>query len=124
MEEAEVYAAVGETDFRRLIHAFYQQIPNDAILGPMYAGREMAAAEKRLCDFLIYRFGGPATYIEQRGHPKLRMRHMPFVIDEAGRDRWVKLMDNAFKEVTLPKDAEAVLRAFFENTATFLINRA
>jgi hemoglobin len=124
LEEAEVYNAIGEDGFRQLIHAFYKQIPSDEILGPMYQGRDLAAAEKRLCDFLIYRFGGPPKYIEERGHPRLRMRHAPFVIEQAGRDRWMKLMGNAFAEVVLPAEAAAVLRTFFESSATAMINRA
>jgi len=124
LEEYEVYPAIGEDGFRQLIHAFYAQIPADDILGPMYKGRDMAAAEKRLCDFLIYRFGGPDSYIEQRGHPRLRMRHAPFAIDQAGRDRWMQLMTKAFEEVPLPAEPAAMLKSFFESTATFMINRA
>jgi len=124
LEEAEVYNAIGEDGFRQLIQAFYKQIPSDEILGPMYQGRDLAAAENRLCDFLIYRFGGPPSYIEERGHPRLRMRHAPFVIEQAGRDRWMKLMGNAFAEVVLPAEAAAVLRIFFESSATAMINRA
>ena len=124
MQEADVYAAIGEDGFRKLIHAFYKQIPADDILGPMYKGRDMAAAEKRLCDFLIYRFGGPESYIEERGHPRLRMRHVPFVIDQAGRDRWMQLMSKAFAEVPLPHEPAELLKGFFEGTATFMINRA
>ena len=106
------------------MHAFYRQIPDDDVLGPLYRGRDMAAAEKRLRDFLIYRFGGPESYIEQRGHPRLRMRHMPFVIDEAARNRWIELMQKAMLESKIPPDAAAVLLAFFDSTATFLINRS
>jgi hemoglobin len=124
LEEYEVYPAIGEDGFRQLIHAFYAQIPADDILGPMYQGRDMAAAEKRLCDFLIYRFGGPGTYIEQRGHPRLRMRHAPFAIEQAGRDRWMQLMTSAFEQVPLPAEPAALLKSFFESTATFMINRA
>ncbi len=124
MEELEVFAAIGEDGFTRLISAFYNQIPADDILGPMYEGRDMAAAEARLRDFLIYRFGGPQRYIEARGHPRLRMRHAPFVIDTAARNRWMQLMGNAFETAQLPRDAAAVLQGFFENTATAMINRA
>ena len=124
MEESEVFAAIGEAGFRQLIHAFYSQIPADNILGPMYEGRDMAAAEKRLCDFLIYRFGGPDSYIEERGHPRLRMRHAPFAITQAGRDRWMQLMRKAFEQVPLPEEPAAILKSFFDGTATFMINRA
>ena len=124
MEEHEVFAAIGEDGFTRLISAFYNQIPADDILGPMYEGRDMAAAEARLRGFLIYRFGGPQQYIEERGHPRLRMRHAPFVIDTAARNRWMQLMGNAFESAQLPPEAAAVLHSFLENTATAMINRA
>ena len=124
MDEQEVFSAIGEDGFVRLIAAFYRQVPQDDILGPMYIGRDLAAAEQRLRDFLIYRFGGPERYIAERGHPRLRMRHVPFVIDQAARDSWVRLMSRAFEEAQLPPDAEQVLRRFLEATATAMINRA
>jgi hemoglobin len=123
MEESEVYAAIGEDGFTRLIAAFYRQIPGDDILGPLYLGRDLAAAEQRLRDFLIYRFGGPEHYIERRGHPRLRMRHFPFAVTSAARHRWMQLMSNALETTSLPADAKQTLHSFFEETATFLINR-
>ncbi|MGA7414600.1 MAG: globin [Bryobacteraceae bacterium] len=123
VEEQELFPVIGEDGFTRLIAAFYRQVPLDDILGPMYIGRDLAAAEQRLRDFLIYRFGGPERYIAERGHPRLRMRHVPFVIDQAARDRWVQLMGRAFEEAQLPADAERVLRGFLEATATAMINR-
>jgi hemoglobin len=124
VEEQELFSAIGEDGFTRLIAAFYRQVPKDDILGPMYEGRDLAAAEQRLRDFLIYRFGGPDRYIAERGHPRLRMRHVPFVIDQAARERWVQLMSHAFEEVQLPPEAERLLRGFLEATATAMINRA
>ena len=123
LEEDKVFAAIGEEGFTRLVAAFYRQIPNDDILGPMYPKQDLAGAEQRLRDFLIFRFGGPPRYIEERGHPRLRMRHNPFPVDSAARDRWVQLMDNAFREAALPQETEEVLRGFFAHVATFLINR-
>ena len=124
MEESEVYAAIGEDGFKKLVSAFYRRIPEDDILGPMYRGRDLAAAEGRLRGFLIYRFGGPATYIEERGHPRLRMRHAPFAVNQAARDRWVQLMTAALEETDLPAGPKNVLGDFFHTTATFLINAA
>ena len=121
MEEQEVYAAIGNEGFERLIAAFYRRIPTDDILGPMYRGRDLAAAEQRLRGFLIYRFGGPQTYT--RGHPRLRMRHVPFVIDQTARDRWMQLMRAALLEADLPSDAAGVLLQFLESTASAMINR-
>ncbi|HLG58618.1 MAG TPA: globin [Vicinamibacterales bacterium] len=123
LSEEEVYAAVGEDGFARLVRAFYAQVPADPILGPMYPAHDVAAAEQRLRDFLIGRFGGPPRYIEARGHPRLRMRHLPFVIDAAARDRWVALMNNALDEAALPDDVTSLLREFFGSTATFLRNQ-
>ncbi len=124
LEEYNIYSVIGEAGFQRLVAAFYKQVPHDDLLAPMYAGRDLADAEQRLRDFLVVRFGGPSRYLEQRGHPRLRMRHNPFPIDQKARDRWVHLMDAAFQEAQLPPDAEQVLRSFFESTATFLMNRA
>ena len=123
MEEHEVYAAVGGEGFARLVSAFYKHVPADNILGPMYPKHDLAGAEQRLRDYLIYRFGGPQHYIEQRGHPRLRGRHIPFSIDQAARDRWLQLMENAFKEAELPAEAEPHLRLFFDQMSTFMMNR-
>lgn len=123
MDESEVYQAVGEDGFKRLVAAFYRQIPTDPILGPMYPADDLAGAEDRLRDFLIFRFGGPVTYLETRGHPRLRMRHNPFPITEAARNRWVEIMGRALDEAALPAEPAAILTAFFTSTATFLRNR-
>src|SRR5688572_24114941 len=106
MTDAQVYEAIGEAGFTRLVRAFYAQVPTDSILGPMYPADDLEGAEVRLRDFLIGRFGGPPRYIEQRGHPRLRMRHMQFKLDQRARDRWVQLMDQAFDEAKLPKESE------------------
>lgn len=121
MSEA-VYELIGEEGFARLIAAFYRQIPDDELLGPMYPTDDLAGAEKRLRDFLIFRFGGPERYVAERGHPRLRMRHAPFQITQVARDRWMQLMNNALAEVQLPPEAEKILRDFFEDGATFMIN--
>jgi hemoglobin len=120
--EEDLYPTIGEEGFTRLIHAFYAQVPDDPILGPMYPKDDLAGAEERLRDFLIGRFGGPQRYVERRGHPRLRMRHMPFAIDTAARNRWVMLMDRALEEAKLPDEATSLLREFFHGVATFMIN--
>jgi hemoglobin len=124
LPEDKVFELIGEDGFRRLIAAFYRQVPGDDVLGPMYPRADMAGAEERLREFLIFRFGGPASYIEKRGHPRLRARHMPFKVDRRARDRWMLLMSNALAEAALPVEAEQVLRPFFEHVATFLINQS
>ena len=118
-----LYDVIGEEGFTRLIRAFYRQVPGDEILGPMYPAGDLAGAEQRLRDFLIMRFGGPPRYLEQRGHPRLRMRHGPFPIDQQARDRWMELMERALIETGLPAAAAETLRRFFADTATFMINR-
>ncbi len=124
LDEGQIYARIGEDGFARLVRAFYAQVPGDDLLGPMYPADDLEGAEVRLRDFLVGRFGGPPRYMEQRGHPRLRMRHMPFAIDAAGRNRWVSLMDRALVEAEIPADAAAVLTPFFHHMASFMINRA
>jgi hemoglobin len=123
MDEQQVFPLIGVDGFQRLVAAFYRQVPHDDLLAPMYPAHDLDGAEQRLRDYLVYRFGGPPTYIEQRGHPRLRGRHMPFAITKAARDRWVLLMDRAFAEANLPAEAAQPLREFFDNMATFMINQ-
>ena len=122
ISEGDIYAQIGEDGFTRLVTAFYNQVPGDDILGPMYPADDMAGAEERLRDFLVGRFGGPPRYIEQRGHPRLRMRHMPFKLDQRARDRWVQLMEKALDEAQLPEESKKLLCDFFHHMATFMIN--
>lgn len=124
MNNENIYALIGEDGFSRLVSAFYRQVPQDEILGAMYPEQERKAAEQRLRDFLIYRFGGPDKYIAERGHPRLRIRHFPFRIDQAARDRWMQLMGKALIEAALPPEAEQSLRAFFDQMSTFMINHS
>jgi hemoglobin len=120
--DTQLFDLIGDNGFTGLIAAFYRRIPTDDILGPMYQDRDMAGAEWRLREFLIGRFGGPLRYIESRGHPRLRMRHAPFAIDQRARNRWIELMDAALAETQLPPEATALLRRFFADTAAFMIN--
>jgi hemoglobin len=122
MTDVEIFEAIGEEGFERLVAAFYRQVPEDDILGRMYPADDLAGAEQRLRDFLVGRFGGPPRYIEQRGHPRLRMRHAPFAIDAAARDRWLTLMYRAMDKAQLPRDVDLALRPFFEGVATMMIN--
>jgi len=123
VDETDVFAAIGEEGFRRMIAAFYRQVPGDEILGPMYPPGDLAGAEERLRDFLIGRFGGPQRYVERRGHPRLRMRHMPFAVNPAARQRWLELMANALDEARLTQDVDAYLREFFDGVSAMLVNR-
>jgi hemoglobin len=122
ISEGEIYGQIGEEGFSRLVAAFYRQVPADDILGPMYPADDLHGAEERLRDFLVGRFGGPPRYVEQRGHPRLRMRHMPFKLDQRARDRWVQLMERALDEAELPKESRDLLCELFHHMATFMIN--
>ena len=123
MNEGAIYDAIGEDGFRRLVAAFYRQVPDDDILGPMYPADDLAGAEERLRDFLAGRFGGPPKYVLERGHPRLRQRHFRFEIDARGARRWLELMDRALEETRLGAEVEAVLRPFFAQVAAMMINR-
>jgi hemoglobin len=118
-----VYETIGEDGFQRLVAAFYRQVPDDDVLGPMYPPEDLPGAERRLRDFLVGRCGGPQRYIQERGHPRLRMRHAPFPVDHGARDRWLLLMDVALAETNLPPDADAALREFFVAVAAMMVNR-
>jgi hemoglobin len=122
-DEGGIFGIIGEKGFHDLVAAFYRQVPGDDILGPMYPAHDLPGAEARLRDFLVGRFGGPSRYIEQRGHPRLRMRHAPFAVTPAARERWMQLMTRALDETALPAPADAMLRAFFADVATMMINR-
>jgi hemoglobin len=122
LSENEIYNAIGEEGFHRLIHAFYRRVKTDDLLGPLYPEQDFAGAEERLRLFLIQRFGGPSTYSERRGHPRLRMRHAPFPVTEAARNRWIELMESALGDANLPDEALPALRKYFLDTATFMIN--
>lgn len=122
VSEAEVYSVIGEEGFTRLVSAFYRRVPDDPVLGSMYPRHDFAGAEARLRGFLIQRFGGPDDYSQQRGHPRLRMRHAPFRVDAVAREHWLALMERALEEVRLPLDVAQVLWSYFQNTATFMMN--
>ena len=119
-----LFEVLGEDGFERLTKAFYAQVPDDEILGPMYPAEQIEAARIRLRDFLVGRFGGPQRYIQQRGHPRLRMRHMPFPIDVRARNRWMVLMARALEECRFEPEVSTALLSYFAQTATFMINRA
>ena len=89
----------------------------------MYPPDDMEGAEIRLRDFLVGRFGGPMRYVEQRGHPRLRMRHMPFAIDTGARQRWLVLMTAALDEMRFAPEVDEILRGFFVAVSEMMINR-
>ena len=118
-----VYEIVGEEGIASLVAAFYARVPGNPVLSSMYPADDLEGAEQRLRDFLVYRFGGPQRYIEERGHPRLRRRHAPFAIDSRAREEWMHTMNEAFVEASLPDEVTSALRAFFAETSAFLVNR-
>lgn len=123
MNEMELYNHLGDEGFTKLVAAFYRRVPEDDILGPMYPAGDFENAEWRLRQFLIQRFGGPSTYSDERGHPRLRMRHAPFAVDVHARNRWMELMGQAMDEIGLSDEVKAILVPYFNSTATFMMNR-
>ena len=95
----------------------------DDLVGPMYPQDDWDGAEQRMRDFLIFRFGGSQKYIEERGHPRLRMRHAPFPVDAAARDRWLEIMKAAIEETEVPSPAREQIWEFFVPTADFMRNQ-
>ncbi|TLD68492.1 globin [Phragmitibacter flavus] len=118
----QLHAQLGDEKITRMVGAFYARVKDDDLIGPMYPDDDWEGAEKRLRDFLIYRFGGPDTYIRERGHPRLRGRHLPFKIGVAERDRWLDLMGQAMREAEVPVEVAPVLGAFFAQIADFMRN--
>jgi hemoglobin len=120
-----VYEAVGGTSFfERLVDAFYEGIETDAVLRPMYPDDDIAGAKHRLTLFLVQFWGGPTTYLEERGHPMLRARHMPFPIDAAARDHWLLHMAAAVERTTEPGDVRDALMNYFVPAADAMRNDA
>ena len=115
-------AVGGEETFRRLVGRFYDHVANDRVLRPIYPGAELGPAEEHLRMFLIQYWGGPRTYSEQRGHPRLRMRHAPFRIGEAERDAWLRHMRTALDELELEPQLDAQLWDYLVTAAHSLVN--
>ncbi|PTT17937.1 globin [Microbacterium sp. HMWF026] len=122
-EPISFYDQVGGMDtFRRLVDAFYRGVAADEVLKPMYPEEDLGPAAERLTLFLAQYWGGPTTYGETRGHPRLRMRHMPFHVDPDARDRWLAHMRAAVDEIALPPAFEAPLWDYLERAAHAMVN--
>ena len=113
----------GEETFTRLVHRFYQEVAADPVLRAVYPEDDLGPAEERLRLFLIQYWGGPSTYHERRGHPRLRMRHVPFRIGEAERDRWLRHMRTALDEIALPDPLDAKIWDYLVMAAHSLVNQ-
>ncbi|HEY2673815.1 MAG TPA: globin [Rugosimonospora sp.] len=123
MTQPSFYDAVGgEPTFRKLVEEFYAGVANDPLLRPMYPEADLGPAADRLRMFLIQYWGGPGTYSQQRGHPRLRMRHAPFTVGPRQRDAWLHHMRHAVDTLNLPAEQEATLWDYLEHAAMFMVN--
>ncbi len=112
----------GSAFFTELVANFYRRVAVDPVLRPMYPDADLTEAERRLRLFLEQYWGGPQTYSDERGHPRLRLRHAPYQIDEAARDRWLELMAHAVHEQRLPQDLEDMLWEYLGSAAMSMQN--
>ncbi|UQX89644.1 globin [Jatrophihabitans telluris] len=114
--------AGGEETFRTLVARFYEGVATDPVLRPLYPEEDLGPAADRLSLFLIQYWGGPGTYSEHRGHPRLRMRHAPFVIGEAERDAWLAHMRVALDSLTLDTEVHDRIWAYLQMAAESMRN--
>ena len=112
----------GHDTFARLVHRFYEGVAADEPLRALYPDTELAAAEQRLLMFLEQYWGGPTTYSDQRGHPRLRMRHHPYPVTPDMRDRWLQHMRDAVDSLELAPEHELTLWNYLERAAHSLVN--
>src|SRR5919202_3503982 len=111
-------AAGGAETFERIVARFYEGVADDPVLRPLYP-EDLTASRDHLALFLIQYFGGPSTYSAQRGHPRLRMRHLPFTIGRRERDAWVRHMTAALEAEALPPPVRDLMADYFDGAATF-----
>lgn len=122
-EAPSFYAQVGgHATFARLVSVFYREVANDEVLRPMYPEEDLGPAEERLLLFLEQYWGGPTTYGERRGHPRLRMRHAPFHVNPEARDRWLRHMRTAVDDAGLSPLHEATLWDYLQRAAHAMVN--
>jgi hemoglobin len=112
----------GEPTFRKLVDEFYAGVATDPVLRPLYPDEDLGPANERLRLFLIQYWGGPGTYSQQRGHPRLRMRHAPFRVGPTERDAWLTHMRRAVESLGLPAPQEQRLWEYLERAAFFMVN--
>jgi hemoglobin len=121
-ENISIYEFVGgATTFQRLVDEFYARVEQDPLLRPMFPA-DLEPGKRHQYLFLMQYFGGPRDYNELRGHPRLRMRHAPFPIGQAERDAWLKHMLAAVDVVGIAEPARSIMREYFTNTATAMMN--
>ncbi|WP_030685106.1 globin [Streptomyces globisporus] len=125
VQEQTFYEQVGgEETFRRLVRRFYEGVAADPLLRPMYPEEDLGPAEERLALFLMQYWGGPRTYSDHRGHPRLRMRHAPFTVDRAAHDAWLRHMRDALDSLGLAPEHESELWRYLTYAAASMVNTA
>jgi len=112
----------GRATFEKLVREFYRGVADDDLLRPMYPEEDLEGAIQRLIGFLEQYWGGPTTYSQERGHPRLRMRHLPFHVDAAARDRWLLHMRRAVDALELPPLYEEQLWTYLDRAAQAMVN--
>jgi hemoglobin len=112
----------GEPTFRKLVDTFYAGVADDPVLRPLYPEADLGPAADRLRMFLEQYWGGPSTYSQERGHPRLRMRHAPFRVGPTERDAWLHHMRHAVDTLELPQDLHDTLWEYLERAAMFMVN--
>ena len=122
MEKTFFEAVGGEDFFNKLVDGFYEGIESDEVLSAMYEGHDLVEARRHLALFLQQYWGGPSTYQEERGHPRLRMRHFPFAIDADARDRWLKHMKAALDKLEIESHLRDQLWTYLVTAAHSLMN--
>lgn len=120
MDEKYLIETIGTEGIERISSEFYTIMKEDDLVGKMYPDHDWEGAEKRFRDFLLFRLAGDQTYLKERGHPRLRARHAPFLIGEKERDRWMEIMDQAMRNAQVPDDIFQVLHDFFAGVADFM----
>ena len=123
LDEAALWKSLGPDGFTRIAREFYSLMKQDDLIGPMYPQDDWDGAEERFRDFLLMRFGADQTYLQKRGHPRLRARHLPFRVGEPERDRWLTIMDEALAAARVPSEEAAMLMDFFRPVADFMRNQ-
>ena len=112
----------GEATIRAIVHRFYQGVRDDEVLRPMYPEQDLGPAEDRFALFLVQYWGGPTTYSDTRGHPRLRMRHAPFAVNPEARDHWLMHFRAALDEADLTEEQRQTFWDYVTHAAQFMVN--
>jgi hemoglobin len=112
----------GEPTITAIVAAFYRGVAGDEVLRPLYPEEDLGPAEERFRTFLMQYWGGPTTYSDRRGHPRLRMRHAPFAVTPVAKDHWLTHFRAALDEVGLPPEQDAQFWDYSTHAAQFMVN--